>query len=67
MTRADLAAHANDWVGTITQDYRGYTVHEIPPNGQGIVCLMALGMLEHFDVASLPVDSPTASICRSRR
>jgi gamma-glutamyltranspeptidase / glutathione hydrolase len=58
MTRADLAAHANDWVGTIAQDYRGYTVHEIPPNGQGIVCLMALGMLQHFDVASLPVDSP---------
>jgi gamma-glutamyltranspeptidase/glutathione hydrolase len=57
MTRADLAAHANDWVGTITQDYRGYTVHEIPPNGQGIVCLMALGMLSHFDVAKLPVDS----------
>ena len=58
LTRADLAAHANDWVGTITQDYRGYTVHEIPPNGQGIVCLMALGMLSHFDVAKLPVDSP---------
>ena len=57
MTRADLAAHTNDWVGTISQDYRGYTVHEIPPNGQGIVCLMALGMLSHFDVAKLPVDS----------
>ena len=57
LTRADLAAHRNDWVGTITQDYRGYTVHEIPPNGQGIVCLMALGMLSHFDVAKLPVDS----------
>jgi gamma-glutamyltranspeptidase/glutathione hydrolase len=58
MTRADLAAHANDWVGTIAQDYRGYTVHEIPPNGQGIVCLMALGMLQYFDVASSAVDSP---------
>ena len=58
MTRADLAGHTNDWVGTITQDYRGYTVHEIPPNGQGIVCLMALGMLSHFDVAKLAVDSP---------
>jgi gamma-glutamyltranspeptidase/glutathione hydrolase len=57
MTVADLAAHANDWVGTIAQDYRGYTVHEIPPNGQGIVCLMALGILQHFDVARLPVDS----------
>ncbi|HEY7574268.1 MAG TPA: gamma-glutamyltransferase, partial [Thermoanaerobaculia bacterium] len=51
MTREDLAAHANDWVGTISQDYRGLTVHEIPPNGQGIVCLMALGILSNFDVA----------------
>jgi len=57
MTRADLAAHAVDWPGTITQDYRGYTVHEIPPNGQGIVALMALGMLAHFDMARHPVDS----------
>lgn len=57
MTRADLAAHANDWVGTISQDYRGLTVHEIPPNGQGIVCLMALGILSHFGVSDHPVDS----------
>lgn len=57
MTRADLDAHVNDWPGTITQDYRGYTVHEIPPNGQGIVALMALGMLAHFDMAAHPVDS----------
>jgi gamma-glutamyltranspeptidase/glutathione hydrolase len=57
MTRADLAAHANDWVGTISQDYRGLTVHEIPPNGQGIVCLMALGILSNFDVTDHPVDS----------
>ncbi|HUL92147.1 MAG TPA: gamma-glutamyltransferase family protein [Burkholderiales bacterium] len=57
MTRADLAAHRNDWVGTISQDYRGLTVHEIPPNGQGIVCLMALGILANFDVADYPVDS----------
>src|SRR6266496_1995998 len=57
MTRADLAAHTNDWVGTISQDYRELTVHEIPPNGQGIVCLMALGILSNFDVADHPVDS----------
>jgi len=57
MRRSDLAAHANDWVGTIVQDYRGLTVHEIPPNGQGIVCLMALGILSNFDVADYPVDS----------
>ncbi len=58
MRVSDLAAHKSDWVGTLTQDYRGYTVHEIPPNGQGIVALIALGILEHFDMASLPVDSP---------
>ena len=57
MLTSDLAAHRVDWVGTITIDYRGYTVHEIPPNGQGIVALIALGILEHFDMASLPVDS----------
>ncbi len=57
MTGADLAAHRADWVDTITTDYRGYTLHELQPNGQGIVALVALGILEHFDMASLPVDS----------
>src|SRR5262245_61750660 len=45
LTRADLAAHKNDWVGTIGQDYRGITVHESPPNGQGIVGLVVAGMV----------------------
>jgi len=57
MRVSDLAAHRCDWVGTLQQDYRGYTLHEMPPNGQGIVTLIALGILEHFDMASLPVDS----------
>lgn len=57
MTVADLAAHRSDWVDTLTMDYRGYTLHELPPNGQGIVALIALGILEQFDVASHPVDS----------
>ena len=57
MRISDLAAHKCDWVGTLQQDYRGYIIHEIPPNGQGIVALIALGILEHFDMASLPVDS----------
>ena len=56
MRASDMAAHKPDWVDTLTMDYRGYTLHEIPPNGQGIVALMALGMLEHFELASLPVD-----------
>jgi gamma-glutamyltranspeptidase/glutathione hydrolase len=58
MRGADLAAHKSDWVTPLKMDYRGYTLHEIPPNGQGIVALIALGILEHFDVRSLPVDGP---------
>ena len=58
LTAADLAAHTLDWVEPIGIDYRGYTLHEIPPNGQGIAALIALGIIENFDVASMPVDSP---------
>jgi gamma-glutamyltranspeptidase/glutathione hydrolase len=57
MLASDLAAHRADWVGTIDATYRGYTVHEIPPNGQGIVALIALGILEQFDMSSLAADS----------
>ncbi|OBG32032.1 gamma-glutamyltransferase family protein, partial [Mycobacterium sp. E3198] len=57
MRADDLAAHRADWVGTIDVAYRGYTVHEIPPNGQGIAALIALGILEHFDMSSWPADS----------
>jgi gamma-glutamyltranspeptidase/glutathione hydrolase len=56
MRASDMAAHKSDWVKCLEMDYRGYTLHEIPPNGQGIVALMALGMLEHFDLRSHPVD-----------
>ena len=55
-TVEDFAAHRCDWVEPISIEYRGYRLHEIPPNGQGIVALMALGMLRHFDLASMPVD-----------
>jgi len=57
MTTADLAAHRADWVGTIHMDYRDVRLHEIPPNGQGLAALLALGMLESFDLGSYPVDS----------
>jgi gamma-glutamyltranspeptidase / glutathione hydrolase len=57
MRASDLAAHRADWVGTLNATYRGYTVHEIPPNGQGIVALIALGILEQFDMPALPADA----------
>ena len=56
-TLADFAAHQPEWVTPIARNYRGHTLHEIPPNGQGIAALIALGILDQFDVASLPVDS----------
>ena len=55
---ADLAAHEPRWVEPISLDYKGWRLHEIPPNGQGITALLALGMLKHFDLAGMEVDSP---------
>lgn len=60
LTEDDLASYRPEWVEPIAQDYRGYTLHEIPPNGQGIAALIALGLLGHFDLAALKVDSVAA-------
>ena len=57
LTEEDLAEHQADWVELISQDYRGVTLHEIPPNGQGLAALLMLGILEHHPIADYPVDS----------
>jgi gamma-glutamyltranspeptidase / glutathione hydrolase len=57
MTEEDLASHRADWVGTVSQFYKGLDVHEIPPNGQGLAALIALGILRHHDVSQFAVDS----------
>lgn len=57
---ADLAAYRPEWVTPTAQDYRGYTLHEIPPNGQGIAAQIALGIVQHFDLASMGPDSVAA-------
>jgi len=57
MTEADLAGFAPSWVAPIAMDFAGHTLHEIPPNGQGIAALMALGMLRNLDIGRFPVDS----------
>jgi gamma-glutamyltranspeptidase/glutathione hydrolase len=56
MTAADLAAFTPEWVEPIGIDTFGHRLHEIPPNGQGIAALVALGILRQFDLESLPVD-----------
>jgi gamma-glutamyltranspeptidase/glutathione hydrolase len=53
MSADDLAAHVSTWEEPISVDYRGYRVYECPPNGQGITALIALNLLEGFDLASL--------------
>lgn len=57
ITAEDLQAHSSEWVEPLTIDYRGYTVAEIPPNGQGIAALLALGVLDGLDLAAHPRDS----------
>ncbi|MES2979538.1 MAG: gamma-glutamyltransferase family protein [Pseudomonadota bacterium] len=58
LTARDFSDYRPEWVKPLARDYRGYTLHEIPPNGQGIAALIALGILDKFDVAGLPVDGP---------
>jgi gamma-glutamyltranspeptidase / glutathione hydrolase len=60
MTSEDLATHRADWVQPLAQPYRNATLHEIPPNGQGLASLMALGLLQHFELTSRGVDSADA-------
>jgi gamma-glutamyltranspeptidase/glutathione hydrolase len=57
MDAQDLAVHQADWVEPISQTYRDCELHEIPPNGQGLAALMALGMLGHFDMGALAPES----------
>jgi gamma-glutamyltranspeptidase/glutathione hydrolase len=54
MTVGDLAAHRSTWEQPISTVYRGARVWECPPNGQGIVALVALGILDGLDLAALP-------------
>jgi len=56
-TVRDFADYQPEWVKPISKNYRGHTLHEIPPNGQGIAALIAVGILDKFDLASLAVDS----------
>jgi gamma-glutamyltranspeptidase/glutathione hydrolase len=60
MTAADLADFRPEWVEPISTTYRGWTVYELPPNGQGMAALEMLNIFEQFPLAQYGFDSPEA-------
>jgi len=50
MALADLREFEAEWVAPLSTTYRGWTVSELPPNGQGFAALLMLNILEHFDL-----------------
>ncbi|MFK7913140.1 MAG: gamma-glutamyltransferase family protein [Pseudomonadales bacterium] len=53
LSAADLANHSATWVTPIAVNYRDITLHEIPPNGQGLSALIALGILNHRAIGNI--------------
>jgi gamma-glutamyltranspeptidase/glutathione hydrolase len=60
LTAADLREYSSAWVEPIATTYRGWTVYEIPPNGQGIAALIMLNLMECFPLAEYGHNSAAA-------
>ena len=57
ITEADMAAHVSTWDDPISADYRGVTLYECPPNGQGLAAIIAVNLAAGFDLAAMsPAD-----------
>jgi len=59
-TAADLTEYQPEWVTPLKTIYRGWTVYELPPNGQGIAALAMLNLMEQFPLAEYGFHSPRA-------
>jgi gamma-glutamyltranspeptidase/glutathione hydrolase len=57
-TLEDFEKHKATWEKCLTFNFKDVTLHEIPPNGQGLAALIMLGIYEQFDTDSIRVDSP---------
>ena len=57
MSAADLTEFQSEWVQPLSTGYRGWTVYELPPNGQGIAALEMLNIMETFPLFNYPADS----------
>ena len=62
MTLADLKEFTPEWVEPISTTYRGWTVYEMPPNGQGIAALTMLNLMENFPLEKFDALSTDASV-----
>jgi gamma-glutamyltranspeptidase/glutathione hydrolase len=60
LAAADLAEYQADWVTPLSTNYRGWTVFELPPNGQGIAALMMLNLIEQAPMQSYGHNSAEA-------
>lgn len=60
MTAEDLADYSSEWVDPISTTYHGWTVYELPPNGQGIAALEMLNLMEKFPLAKYGQNSADA-------
>ena len=59
-TAADLASYSSQWTDPISTTYRGWTVYELPPNGQGIAALEMLNIMEKFPLSDFGLNSTRA-------
>ena len=53
LSMQDFASHRSEWVEPISTTYRGHTLFELPPNGQGLTALLVLNMLEGIDLRAM--------------
>ena len=59
-TLEDFRDFEPEWVDPISTTYRGWTVYELPPNGQGIAALSMLNIMEQFPLGQYPHNSADA-------
>lgn len=58
LSKKDFRDHTTTWTDPVSIDYRGYSVYELPPNGQGMTALEILNILEGYDIAGMGHNSP---------